>query len=234
MPDALIVVSEEGFWGEELLEPLEGLDEAGVDVEIATPGGRFPLVDDRSKDPDEVGALMAQRIEELEDDPRLQEPTPLHEVDGRDFEAVVFPGGHGTEWDVNQDADARRVLREAVEGEFGKALVVCHAVGLLGFAKATDGTYIAEGREVTGFPNAWEDEIVDENECMPDGRKLPYRVEDEVKDVGAKWDAQLSQDTSVEVDGDLVTARGPSSSGEAIDTLLDELGYQRADEDEEG
>ncbi len=232
MPEALIVVSEEGYWGEELLEPLEGLDAAGFDVEIATPGGRFPLVDDRSMDPDEVGAVMAQRVEELEDDPRLEEPTPLHEATGKELDAVVFPGGHGTEWDINQDEDARRVLREAIEDPETKALVICHAVGLLGFAKTSEGSYIAEGREVTGFPNTWEDDIVDENECMPDGRKLPYRVEDEVKAVGAKWDAHLSEDTSVTVDGDLITARGPSSSEEAVATLLDELGIELPTDEE--
>jgi putative intracellular protease/amidase len=231
MPDALIVVTEEGFWGEELLEPLEGLDEADFDVEIATPGGRYPMIDDRSADPNEVGALMAERVEDLQDDPRLEDPTPLHECDGQAYDAVVFPGGHGTVWDINQDTDARRVLRDAVEGP-ARALVVCHAVGLLGFTRATDGSYLAEGREVTGFPNAWEDDIVDEAERMPDGRKLPYRVEDEVEDAGAKWDAQLSEDTSVKVDGDLVTARGPSSSEEAINTLLDEMGIERDTEED--
>jgi len=37
---------------------------------------------------------------------------------------------------------------------------------------------------------------------MPDGRKLPYWVEDEVVLAGADWDAELDADTSVTVDGD--------------------------------
>jgi putative intracellular protease/amidase len=58
---------------------------------------------------------------------------------------------------------------------------------------------------------------------MPDGRKLPYWVEDEVKAAGANWDAELDADVSVTVDGDLITARGPGSSAAAADTLLEEL-----------
>ena len=62
---------------------------------------------------------------------------------------------------------------------------------------------------------------------MPDGRKLPYWVEDEVRAAGGNWDAELDAeldaDTSVTVDGDLVTARGPGSSAAAAETLLDEL-----------
>ncbi len=138
----------------------------------------------------------------------------------------MFPGGHGAEWDVTQDVHARELLRESVAGDDGKALVVCHTVGILAFTRNSDGEFLADGRSVTGFPNAWEEGIVDENDLLPDGRKLPYWVEDEVKAVGADWDAELDADTSVTVDGDLVTARGPPSSAAAARTLLDELGIE--------
>ncbi|MFB6256175.1 MAG: type 1 glutamine amidotransferase domain-containing protein, partial [Haloplanus sp.] len=134
-----------------------------------------------------------------------------------------------TEWDVNQDRHARAALRTAVEGETGRALVVCHAVGILAFTRDSAGGFLAAGRDVTGFPNAWEEGIVDDHDLMPDGRKLPYWVEDEVQAAGANWDAELDADTSVTVDGDLVTARGPGSSAAAARAVLDELGVETAD-----
>jgi len=226
MPSALFVVSEEGYWGEECIEPLTTLDAAGVDVTVATPTGGPPVVDERSVDPANVGEETADHVCEVhESDDRLNDPAQITEVDAADFDAVVFPGGHGTEWDINQDRHARALLRDAVEGE-GKALAVCHAVGILAFTRDSDGDFLAAGRDVTGFPNAWEEGIVDERDLMPDGRKLPYWVEDEVKAVGANWDAELDSDTSVTVDGDLVTARGPGSSAEAARTLLAELGIE--------
>jgi len=229
MPSALFVVSEEGYWGEECIEPLTTLDSAGVDVTVATPTGNPPVVDERSIDPANVGEEMADHVREVhETDPRLNDPAQLTEVDAADFDAVVFPGGHGTEWDVNQDRHARALLRDAVEGD-GKALVVCHAVGILAFTRDSAGDFLAAGRDVTGFPNAWEEGIVDDRDLMPDGRKLPYWVEDEVTAVGANWDAELDADTSVTVDGDLVTARGPGSSAEAARTLLAELGIEAPD-----
>jgi len=96
-------------------------------------------------------------------------------------------------------------------------------VGILAFTRDTSGDFLVADRNVTGFPNAWEEGIVDDQDLMPDGRKLPYWVEDEVKAAGANWDAELDADTSVTVDGDLVTARGPGSSAAAARTLLDEL-----------
>ena len=225
MSTALFVVSEEGYWGEECIEPLTTLSDAGVEITVATPTGNPPEVNERSVDPENVGEETATHVTEVhETDERLRNPTALADADPDAYDAVVFPGGHGTEWDITQDRHARAALRTAVEGDDGIALVVCHAVGILAFARDSDGDVLVAGRNVTGFPNAWEAGIVDEQDLMPDGRKLPYWVEDEVQAAGANWDADLDADTSVTVDGDLITARGPPSSHEAAVTLLDELG----------
>jgi putative intracellular protease/amidase len=225
MTSTLFVVSEEGYWGEECIEPLTTLTDAGVDIEVATPSGAPPVLDERSVDPDEVGDETAAEVRSVhENDERLNDPSPTAQVDAVDYDAVVFPGGHGTEWDVNQDRDARRLLRDAVADGDGAALVVCHAVGILAFTRTSAGDFLVDGRSVTGFPNEWEEGIVDDNSVMPDGRKLPYWVEDEVIAAGGDWDAELDDDTSVTVDGNLITARGPPSSAEAARTLLDELG----------
>ena len=235
-------MSQEGYWGEECTEPLTTLSEAGVEVTVATPGGDPPVIDERSVDPNNVGAETAERVVEIhEADERLRNPVALADATPEAYDAVVFPGGHGTEWGINQDRHARAALRTAVEGEAGTALVVCRAVGILAFTRGSDGDFlvadrsvtgfpnaweegIVDDRSVTGFPNAWEEGIVDERDLMPDGRKLPYWVEDEVRAAGADWDAELDADTSVTVDGDLITARGPPSSHEAAVTLRNELG----------
>jgi len=225
-PRVLFVVSEEGYWAEECIEPLTTLADAGVEVTVSTPSGSPPVVDERSLDPEDVGEETAERYREIhETDERLRDPEPLAAVDAAAHDAVVFPGGHGTEWDVNGDRHARAALREAVAGDDGVALVVCHAVGILAFTRTDDGEFLVDGREVTGFPNEWEEGIVDEHDRI-EGRKLPYWVEDEVVAAGGNWDAELDADTSVTVDGDLITARGPGSSTAAAETLLVELGFE--------
>ncbi|CDK39697.1 type 1 glutamine amidotransferase domain-containing protein [Halorubrum sp. AJ67] len=225
MTSALFVVSEEGYWAEECIEPLTTLESEGVDVTVATPSGSPPVVDERSLDPEAAGGeeRVAKLREVDEEHPELNDPEPIAAVEADGHDAVVFPGGHGTVWDVNQDRHARQLLLDAVAGEESVALVVCHAVGILAFTREADGTPLVEGRSITGFPNEWEEDIVDDRDVMPDGRKLPYWVEDEVVLAGAAFDAELDADTSVTVDGDLITARGPGSSADAAATLLDEL-----------
>jgi putative intracellular protease/amidase len=230
MPSALFVVSEHGYWGEECIEPLQTLDAAGFDITVATPSGNPPVLDEISADPDEVGEETAERVRDAdENDERLNNPVPLATPEADEFDTVVFPGGHGAEWDINQDDHGRQLLRNAVAGEDGKALVVCHAVGILAFTREASGDFLVDGRDVTGFPNEWDEDIVDENGLMPDGRKMPYWVEDEVIAAGGNWDAELDADASVTVDGDLVTARGPESSAAAARTLLSELGVETPD-----
>ena len=225
MTAALFVVSEEGYWAEECIEPLTTLESEGVDVTVATPSGSPPVVDERSLDPEAAGGeAAAAEFREIDaEHPKLNDPDPIATVEATAYDAVVFPGGHGTVWDVNQDRHARQLLLETVAGDDGVALVVCHAVGILAFTREADGTPLVADRAVTGFPNAWEEGIVDEHDRMDDGRKLPYWVEDEVVLAGADWDAELDADTSVTVDGDLITARGPESSTAAAATLLDAL-----------
>ncbi|MFC5278754.1 DJ-1/PfpI family protein [Halorubrum rubrum] len=225
MSSALFVVSEEGYWAEECIEPLSTLESEGVDVTVATPSGSPPVVDERSLDPDAAGGedTAAEYREVDESHPELNDPEPLATVEAADHDAVVFPGGHGTVWDVNQDRHARQLLLDAVAGDEGVALVVCHAVGILAFTREADGTPLVEGRAVTGFPNEWEEGIVDDADVLPDGRKLPYWVEDEVRLAGAEWDAELDADESVTEDGDLLTARGPGSSSAAAAALLERL-----------
>ena len=75
---ALFVVSEEGYWGEECVEPLTTLEEAGVDVTVATPTGAPPVVDERSADPENVGRETAERVREVDEThPELNDPIRL-------------------------------------------------------------------------------------------------------------------------------------------------------------
>jgi len=229
MTNALFVVSEEGYWGEECIEPLVRLDAAGVEITVATPSGSPPVVDEQSADPETVGEETAEKVREYDtNDERLANPVPIATVEAADYDIVVFPGGHGTMWDINTDQHARRLLAATVDGDDGIALVVCHAVGLLGFTHTADGEYLVDGRQVTGFPNEWEADIIDDHHVMEHGRKLPYLVEDEVIAAGGQWDAELDSDTSITLDGDLLTARGPESSAAAAERLLDVVGLEDA------
>ena len=131
----LFVVSEHGFWAEECAEPLRELEQ-NHEVTVATPTGEEPEADPAS-------------VEGYEDflDSRLKDPVPLMEAyrNREEYDGLVLPGGHGTLWDINQDDHVQQILREKMEDS--GALIICHAVGVLGFTRD-----ISDGRDISGFP----------------------------------------------------------------------------------
>ena len=85
----LVVLSEWGFWGEELVGPLEAFEEAGYDVDLMTPTGKRPVAIGVSMDPDYVdpplgrsvtSPEMAEKVKEIDSSPRLDNPMNLSEL----------------------------------------------------------------------------------------------------------------------------------------------------------
>jgi putative intracellular protease/amidase len=84
----LIVLSEFGFWGEELVGPLEVLDAAGYESVFLTPKGRRahalpPSMDPTYLDPplDKLvtSEYFAQKTRDIDESPRLENPVNLSE-----------------------------------------------------------------------------------------------------------------------------------------------------------
>lgn len=88
MKRILFVLSEYGYWGEELIGPLETLEKAGCTVDFATPTGKRPHALPPSMDPTfidpplgktVVSQEMAQKVKELEESDVLDYPLNLKE-----------------------------------------------------------------------------------------------------------------------------------------------------------
>lgn len=86
MRNILTIVSEYGYWGEELLGPLETFDAAGYTTTIATPKGARPHALPPSMDPDYFDpplgkavttADVAERVKKLDASTRLDDPKSL-------------------------------------------------------------------------------------------------------------------------------------------------------------
>ncbi|MEU3252065.1 type 1 glutamine amidotransferase domain-containing protein [Streptomyces sp. NPDC006997] len=82
----LIILSEYGYWGEELIGPLETFDKAGYHSTFATPTGKRPLALPPSYDPDYIDPPlgrsvttpeMAAKVKAVEASDRLDHPLDL-------------------------------------------------------------------------------------------------------------------------------------------------------------
>lgn len=85
----LVVLSEYGYWGEELLGPLETFDQAGYEVDFATPNGKRahalpPSMDENYIDPplgrSVTSAEVASKVRDLDASNRLDNPISLADM----------------------------------------------------------------------------------------------------------------------------------------------------------
>lgn len=88
MKKVLVILSEYGYWGEELIGPLEVFDEEGYQIDFATPTGKRPVALPPSMDPTfvdpplgkpVVSQEMADKVRIIDDpsNPRLNNPITL-------------------------------------------------------------------------------------------------------------------------------------------------------------
>lgn len=85
----LVVLSEWGFWGEELIGPLETFDKAGYQVDFATPKGKRPVALPPSMDPDYIDPPLgrsvtsrevADKVKAIDKSDRLDNPLSLEQM----------------------------------------------------------------------------------------------------------------------------------------------------------
>lgn len=146
---------ETGFWLEDLATPYYVLLDAGPKITLASPAGGQPPLDPQSDVPD----AQTQATERFKQDDAAQRSlghtTKLSDIDADDFDAAVFPGGHGPLWDLAENADSQRIIEMFIAKDRPPA-AVSHASAIFKHTKGADGESLVSGRRVTGFTNTGE------------------------------------------------------------------------------
>ncbi|GAA2434329.1 type 1 glutamine amidotransferase domain-containing protein [Streptomyces macrosporus] len=204
-----------GYWAEEVAASHQVFRDAGVEVDIATPGGVRPTVDPISLDErGGVEAADAERfrayLDSLAD--RLAEPLALAGLSAADYDAVYVPGGHGPMEDLAHDADLGRLLADA--DRRGKVVAaLCHGPAALLSARGEDGGFLFAGRSMTAFTDA-------EERQGGLGDAAPYLLESRLRERGAVIEAGPAWTSRVVVDGNLVTGQNPQSTVDTAKRVL--------------
>jgi putative intracellular protease/amidase len=221
-----------GFWWSELTHPYYVLTEAGYDVEIFSPDGGKCEADAMSNPHDPSGysasdlvtaGFMAMKGLVA----RLDDTRKAADIDVAKFDAIVVAGGQAPMFAFEGASALHRKFVEFYEA--GKiAAALCHGTAILRYARLTSGKLLVAGKTVTGFANVEEDfadTAVWEAKALPRGTHLmPWRIEDELKKLGANYvQAGLWRGFAVR-DGNLVTGQQNFSGEETARLLVETLG----------
>jgi putative intracellular protease/amidase len=221
-----------GFWWSELTHPYFAFAEAGYEVEIFSPaGGRCEP--DAMSDPNDPSGysktdLITQGfIHSPELVARINETKSVAAIELARFDGILIAGGQAPMFNF---AAAENLHAKFVEFYLaGKvAAALCHGTAILRYARLPGGEYLAKGRTVTGFANVEEDfadNAVWSYGLLPrDRHVMPWRIEDELRKLGANYvQAGLWRSFAVR-DGNLITGQQNFSGAETAELVIRTLG----------
>ena len=204
-----------GFWLEEFAAPYYAFKDAGAVLTLASPLGGQPPLDPKSDDPSAQTEATVRFKADAEGLAALARTVKLSDVKAEDFDAVFYPGGHGPLWDLAEDPVSIALIEKTLA--LGKPLAaVCHAPGVLRHARNAEGSFLVQGKRVTGFTNTEEDAVQLTS-------IVPFLVEDMLKANGGTYSKGPDWHPYVQVDGLLITGQNPASSEPAALKLLEAL-----------
>jgi putative intracellular protease/amidase len=213
-----------GFWGAELTHPYYELTERGFEVTIASPEGGKVELDSLSdpRDPSKWSAedLITMGFVNTPDLMALLERTPaVLELDPSGYDALMVAGGLSPMWTYREHLGLKNIIRQFYESEKPVG-VYCHGTAALVDLQLSDGTYLVEGRTVTGFSNAEEDY----SDSFVGQRVMPWRIEDVMRERGANYiQGGLFKAFAVR-DGRLITGQQQYSGRRVAQMLIEALG----------
>jgi putative intracellular protease/amidase len=213
-----------GFWAEELTHPYYELTERGIDVTVASPDGGKVEMDALSdpRDPSKWSAndLISMGFVNTPELMALLEDTPrLADLDAGDYDGLMIAGGLAPMWTFRDNEPLKEKIAEFYEAEKPVA-IYCHGTSALVDVKLSDGSYLVEGKTVTGFSNVEEDY----SDQFVGQKVMPWRVEDAFKERGANYIQGGLFKAFVVRDGRLITGQQQYSSRKVADALIDMLG----------
>jgi len=203
-----------GIWLEDFVRPCEILTGAGYAVTSASPlGGDVPVDPESVRHPVDAEFDPAEhlaRIREL-----LRDSIPLGEIDAEDYDALFYPGGYGSYWDLSVNGENARLLEDFIRG--GKPVAaVRHGSAALLAAKTPTGLSILNGYRVTGASD-------DEERMRALDRVVPFSLGRRLANCGADYSCAGPWEPHVIRDGQFLTGQNPQSSGELARAMVSYL-----------
>lgn len=187
----------------ELTKPFTLLTQAGFDVDIATPKGGNVPIDPGSYDLDD--ATNKAFMDNVDFRRKLEHSMALREVNANQYQAVYFPGGHGTMWDFPDNPQIEAIVKNIYEGSGGIVGGVCHGPAAFVNLKLSNGDFLVKGKKITCFSNNEEIKVKKD-------KIVPFLLESKLVEEGAHFSNAASFEKHVVEDGRLITGQNPASA----------------------
>jgi len=188
-----------GIFLPEVAHPYAEFKKAKYQIDFASLTGDTPYLDalNLADDPSNLAFLTGEGWADM------QKAAKLAEVKVETYDAIFVPGGLAPMVDMPENALLKKVIADTYERN---AVVgaVCHGPVSLLNVKLSDGSYLVNAKNITGFTDEEE-----ENYAKAD---VPFLLETALTNQGAIFHAATPWSDNSIADGNLVTGQNPASA----------------------
>jgi putative intracellular protease/amidase len=194
----------------EIAHPYEAFKKQGYQVDIASVNGGEAPLDGMFEQDEELNKafLTGDGLE------KMKNTVAVSEVNVAEYDAIFIPGGLAPMVDMANNT----TVQAAIASTYERGAVVgavCHGPVSLLNVKLSDGTYLINGKNITAFSNAEE-----ENYAQAD---VPFLLESALRERGANFHAGEVWHANSIADGQLVTGQNPASAQSVAEKMIDIL-----------
>lgn len=209
-----------GYWVREFMEAYQVFTDAGLGVDVATPGGvraePDPLSWDFGYNNNDQDFIDRQHAFLMTLAGVLGRPARLEDVTPGQYDVLFVVGGHGPMQDLAVHPTIGELYAANLDDPSKIVGGVCHGPASFLSAHRADGTWLFRGRRLTGFTNA-------EETMATFAGNAPWLLEDRLRLAGAHFEAAAPYTVHVVVDGNLITGQQNVSSGAAATKIIERL-----------
>lgn len=182
----------------EVAHPYETFKKEGYDIDVySVKGGDAPIELVDLEDPTNQAFLKGDGPDKFKNSGKVED------VSIAGYDAVFVPGGLAPLADLPDNPTVQKILSSMYDA--GKVVsAVCHGPVCLINVKLKDGSYLIDGKNVTGFS------ITEEFDYARGD--VPFELEDVLKKSGAHYTCITPWQAYSITDGRLVTGQNPASA----------------------
>ncbi len=203
-----------GFYLSELTHPYYIIKDAGYDIDVVSiKGGMAPI------DPNSIDENDEDNQRFLKDAALMRKvitTKKISDANYKDYQAIVFAGGHGTMWDFPNNEDVKSLIKNIYENN-GVVASICHGPSALVNVKLSNGKYIVDGKKIAVFTNIEERIAGLTNE-------VPFLLQSTlIKQGGIDESGMIPWTEHAVADQRLVTGQNPRSAHKFGKLIVEEL-----------
>lgn len=191
----------------EVAHPYAEFAKANYQIDFASLSGDTPYLDalNLAGDPDNLSFLTGTGWADM------QKAKKLADVDVHAYDAIFMPGGLAPMVDMPDNALLKQVVRETYERN---AVVgaVCHGPVSLLNVKLSDGSYLVNGKNISSFTTAEEDNYARED--------VPFDLQTALTAQGAIYHTVEPWGAFSIADGNIVTGQNPASGKGVAEKMI--------------